>query len=268
MSCGIYYVLLKSISPHKETCVKWGRYHLSFPSRYDADEFYRTLQTLKRGGVPYFTSLSRHSPQFWGYDSADGHDSIKNVMLNGLVEEFRERLSGSFIHNFDNGTFSAIPDMVNGPDWLDGGYFYVRNRHQPSLYWWVHGQHVHASEKRRTKFRIQLCEKVPDINENLKSPVVLIRKDRVHVEVVPEAGMPTAVTGSRKYLGIPEPLSQGRVNCVMLSSAAYSWTFENLLCKHIGIRWRDETAQGGAGVSEDPLLVLTEEPGAEQWELC
>ncbi|KAK4248984.1 hypothetical protein C7999DRAFT_30515 [Corynascus novoguineensis] len=258
MSYGIYYVVLKLISPNKEASARWGRYHLSFPSRYDADEFYRTLQTLKRGDVPYFTNLSRHSPQFWGYDSVDGHNSIYNVLVQGLVDDFRERLSGSFIHNFDNGAFSAISNLVNGPDWLDGAYFYIRNRHQPSLYWWVQGQRGHASERRRTKFRIQLCEKVPGINEKLKSPVVLIRKDRVYVEVVPEAGMPTE---SRKYLGIVD-------NCVMLSSTAYPWIFENLLCKQIGVRWRGEKAQSGDDVSKDPFLMPIGEPGAEQWELC
>lgn len=187
------------------------------------------------------------------------------VQQRGLVEDFRERLSATWIHNLHEGYVSAMPNQVNGPDWLSGGYFYIRNRRQPSLYWWVHGQHVHASENRRTKFRIQLCEPVPDINN--QSPVVLVRKDKVQVEVVPETATLTYAMDSRKYLCIPDDLSQNTIACVMLSSTPYPWTFENLVCKQIGLRWRNGTQDSG-GISEDPLLVLAGEPGADEWELC
>lgn len=170
------------------------------------------------------------------------------------------------LHDLGGRQVSPIPNLVNGPDWLDGGYFYIRNRRQPSLYWWVHGMHVHASEKRRTKFRIQLCEPVHGINN--QSPVVLVRKDKVQVEVVPETATSTSVMDSRKYLRIPDDSSPNTTSCVMLSSAPYPWTFENLVCKQIGVRWRNETPQDSDGVGEDLLLVPTGEPGADEWELC
>ncbi|GAB1318332.1 hypothetical protein MFIFM68171_08542 [Madurella fahalii] len=265
MSYGVYYVYLKWISKDPTECACSGRYHLCFPSRYDADEFYRTMQTVKSNGKPYFTSLTRLSPQFWGYDSGDRKESLMNVQTKGLVKDFRERLSATWIHNLHEGYVSPLPNQVSGPDWLSGGYFYIRNRRQPSLYWWVHGQHVHASEKRRTKFRIELCEQVPDISNN--SPVVLVRKDKVQVEVVPETATPTYVIDSRQYLGIPINSSPNTTPYVILSSTPYHWIFEDLVCKKIGVRWRNEKQDSGS-FKEDPLLVLTGVPGADEWELC
>jgi len=62
---GIYYIHVKWAPADKTLAANWGRYLICFASRYDADEFYRAIQDVKRAGKLAFPDLVRSSPQFW-----------------------------------------------------------------------------------------------------------------------------------------------------------------------------------------------------------
>ena len=66
---GLYYVLLKWAPDAHSSSTMLTFNILCFSSRYDADEFYRELPTVRYSGTPLFSRLSRSSPQFWTHES-------------------------------------------------------------------------------------------------------------------------------------------------------------------------------------------------------
>ena len=68
---GLFYVYMKVIRLADSARADYGRYLLTFESRWAADELYRELKTLKNSaGVVRFSYLSRTNPQYWLYDTA------------------------------------------------------------------------------------------------------------------------------------------------------------------------------------------------------
>jgi len=61
---GIYNVFLKWAPKDKAQTAAWSRHHLTFASRYEADEFYRLIQTVENANLTIFAGLVRPSPQF------------------------------------------------------------------------------------------------------------------------------------------------------------------------------------------------------------
>ncbi|KAK0631482.1 hypothetical protein B0T14DRAFT_490031 [Immersiella caudata] len=203
---GIYNIFLKWAPTDKSQTAAWGRHHLTFANRYEADEFYRLMQTVRHANLPLFPGLTRASPQFWCHSGLLWH-SVHDVQALGLADDFRTTLSSVLINDGQVGgrTFDLIENAVTGPDWVSGGTFFVRNRRQTGLYWCVHGGWVHTSEEKRTKFRVEL-EEVPKGRKG--DEMVLVREDRVVVSVVGEAY--ERELGERKYLGV-EDFEGGRL---------------------------------------------------------
>ncbi|KAK4443181.1 hypothetical protein QBC34DRAFT_478348 [Podospora aff. communis PSN243] len=258
---GIYNVFLKWAPADKSQTAAWGRHHLTFANRYEADEFYRLLQTVRNANLPMFAGLTRASPQFWSHSGLLWH-SVHDVQALGLADDFRTTLSTVLINDGQVGgrTFDLIENAVTGPDWVSGGTFFVRNRRQRELYWCVHGGYVHTSEEKRTKFRVEL-EETP---EGQEGKMVLVRGDRVVVSVVQEAY--SVELGDRKYLGV-EDFDGGQVSRLALVSTPHVWTFGDLVLKKVGVRWED-VRDGSGNVESRPTLVPMSEGGEDEWELC
>ncbi|KAK3369599.1 hypothetical protein B0T24DRAFT_362462 [Lasiosphaeria ovina] len=258
---GLYYVFVKWVPGmgNKDWVVTQaatqGRHLLCFSSRYDADEFYREFQdTLPNRG------LTRASPQFWVQRSQRENEVVhfQQDLTHGV--QFCRVMSSFKLHDAYTDSAPILGQQVTGPDWLSGGCFFIRNRRQPNLYWGVHGTHVHASESYRTKFRINLVG-----NADSKGQV-LIRKDQVTVSVVAETVTSSQGTGQRKeYLGA----SGGRLK---VSDNPYKWTFEELVCNGIGVRWESDPAFPAGSISgaeqvQVPILWHMSDE-ADEWELC
>ncbi|KAK1757048.1 hypothetical protein QBC47DRAFT_412390 [Echria macrotheca] len=248
---GLYYVFVKYLPADKVQATNWGRLMLCFPSRYDADEFYRALQ-----GIPQIVGLVRSSAQFWGHSSR-GWDQIHLVQSLGLVEGFRNVISTVLLN-----------------DGLAGGRaFPLITNPVPSFYWFVHDDHIHTSEDRRTKFCVELA--VPTSG----AVQAMIRDDEVMVSVITETTTSAAVMkDGKKYLAVVE----GRL---LLSATRYLWTFRDLVCGRIGVRWEpdpmvvdsdddsvdeEETPfhSRRAQTAPRPLLVYMAGTGGDEWELC
>ncbi|KAK0635984.1 hypothetical protein B0T17DRAFT_517809 [Bombardia bombarda] len=265
---GVYYVYLKVHVKGQEG--NWARFQLCFPSRYDADEFYRTLQVAQLvNPSSYIEGLVRTSPQFWCYSNSNWHHLV-NIQRNGLVNEFRERIITTLLNDGDGGTrgFTIIPNPVTGPDWLDGGCFFIRNRRQPDQYWFVHNNHLHTSESRRDKFCITVSKPATirghPQQRQPEGPLVLIREDSVTVSVVLETTASTTVTRDNKYISI----ENGRdcTSVLVVNHIPYVWKFGELMCRSIGVRWEDERDAYGRELPMPLLKPMTY--GADEWELC
>ncbi|KAK3356813.1 hypothetical protein B0T25DRAFT_603399 [Lasiosphaeria hispida] len=262
---GIYYVHLKWAPKDGNHTAAWGRYHLCFPSRYIADEFYRAIQQVKNGNDLVFPELVRSSPQFWCH-SALTWDVPHTVQALGLVDEFRQVVSTSIINDGLGGgrSFSLILNPVTGPDWLSGGTFFIRNRRQPNLYWFLHREHVHVSDEGRTKFRVDMAK--PTRQQQDLKQLVLIREDEVYVSIVTETTTSFVVRDDKKrYLGLAPNSSAGSPRKVTPVIDAHPWTFGNLLCNSVGVIWEPEE---GDGEEMRPHLAHMTEGGADEWELC
>ncbi|KAK0657749.1 hypothetical protein B0T16DRAFT_386232 [Cercophora newfieldiana] len=258
---GIYNVFLKWAPADRSQTAAWGRHHLTFANRYEADEFYRLMQTVRNANLNMFAGLVRDSPQFWCHSGLLWH-SVHDVQALGLAEEFRQTLSTVLVNDGQVGgrTFELITNPVTGPDWFSGGTFFIRNRRQPQLYWCVHNSYVHTSTDRRTKFKVELEDPPKDTDAKM----VLIRSDRVIVTVVEEAH---GSLGERKYLGV-EDFNNGAVSRLALVSTPHVWTFGDLVLKRVGVRWED-VRDGSGNVTENrPTVVPMSEGGQDEWELC
>jgi len=151
------------------------------------------------------------------------------------------------------GNWPVLPNPVVGSDWVSGKTFFIRNRRQPGTYWWVHDTHIHTSEQRRTKFRIDLTGTAP-----CKDPVILVRKDSVRIAAIPETTTSAAVTRGVVYI------SKGRSESGRLEMAeeGHSWLLEELLITRVGVRWVSDR-QGHVR----PELTHMPNGGSDEWEL-
>ncbi|KKO96954.1 hypothetical protein THAR02_10942 [Trichoderma harzianum] len=254
---GLYYVLVKWAPVKHSNDAILTRNILHFSSRYDADEFYREIQVLQYNNAPYFTRLVRSSPQFWCYDSAQVQEAIHRLFLWNLVSKFKDVVSFA---NANQAQWNSSSNSVTGPDWVGGGSYFIRNRRQPNLYWWVHDTHIHTSEQRRTKFRIQ--QVIHSDSGSGCCPPVLIRKDKITVDVIPETVTSGAVAGGTQFVSIRNSNS----NCLTLTNKPHDWTFEELINKQVGVRWGNEIPEEKGQAR--PLLVFMPNGGGDEWELC
>ncbi|KAF8243847.1 hypothetical protein K440DRAFT_663834 [Wilcoxina mikolae CBS 423.85] len=152
-----------------------------------------------------------------------------------------------------------FPNPVTGPDWESGKTFFIRNRRQPNLYWYVHGTHIHTSTERRAKFRIE--KKTPGVRE----PQILIRDDKITIQVVAETVTSSAVKNTTYVLS---ENSEGRLQ---IGTAIQEWSFGDLLNKHVGVRWESENGCEEAeevGETAKPYLVHMLNGGGDEWELA
>ena len=227
---GLFYVFAKRVTGTVTAMgAGGGRWLLIFPSRYEADEYYRVLQELRNGNNPLFTMLRRASPQLWIWNGVvnAGPTVIGNnhEILNLQPAEARARFeilrdvtilaylpdaNGTPPSAWSRQQIPTLTNIVTGSDWNSGSTFYIRNRRQPDLYWWAHGTHLHASPEQRTKFRIEAVGRPTGVSES----EIIIRSDTVIIEVIPQqVGTQTV----RQYLSsrvAPGMRWVGVVSCV------------------------------------------------------
>jgi hypothetical protein len=259
---GIYHVYAKYSSGDQTRSAIYGRYLLTCNSRYDADELFRAMLDLRINGSPFFTKLTRQSPQFWSFDGLRAHDCIMAIQKEGLVRDFMDLVSAVYLSNGDQTVnWSTVPNQVTGPDWVSDGTYFIRNRRQPNLYWWVHDTHIHTSEQRRTKFRIR-----HEIPISTSQPSVLIRKDKVTVAAVTETVTSASVKeNGAKYVSIRK--IRGKSNCLVLATTPQTWVFGDLINGQVGVRWGNEIEEE-KDQSPKPLVVFAPDGGGDEWELC
>ncbi|KAK4169611.1 hypothetical protein QBC43DRAFT_351663 [Cladorrhinum sp. PSN259] len=254
---GLYYVFIKWLPSNTDSAARHGRYMLCFASRYDADEFYLELSKSH-----HITGLGRSSPQFW-YDTSEKWERIHEAQL-AMSRSFKQIVSSSLVNDGKDGGrgFPMVPNPVTGPDWLSGNCFFIRNRRQPSLYWTVHDDHIHAMKNERTKFRISLA------SSSSGAKRVMTRKDQVTVRVIAETTTSEFVRREGEhYVGI----NSGRLT---LSKSKFDWNFENLVCSGIGVRWEpepqvgDDASDNDSESGENEPILWSMEDGADEWELC
>ncbi|KAL7270026.1 hypothetical protein RUND412_007279 [Rhizina undulata] len=257
---GIFYVWLKFTQPEDDVAsATIGRHMLLLSSRYEADELFRAMQRLQLNGN-YFPLLVRKSPQFWCYNSPWGWGAIHYIQTQGrLPAQFKESLSSVVVSNMDAFNWATIQNSITGPDWVSGGHFFIRNRRQPNIYWWVHDTHIHASEQQRSKFRVTAL-KIQDV----RSPVILVRQDTITVEVIPETVTSDAVANGATYVAVQGSRS-GRLEVTGVKS---EWSFESLLCKDVGVRWEKEQCFVKSSLAAAPWLIHMPNGGGDEWELC
>jgi len=208
---------------------------------------------------PFFTALDRKSAQFWVYDSQDGDQAMLHLQQSGHLPGFQATLSTFLLNDGNGGCCPLISNPVIGPDWVSGQTFFIRNRRQPNTYWWVHDTHIHTSEQRRTKFRIQVNEPPP-----CKGPVILVRKDAVKVAAIPETTTSGAVKSGATYIASKYP-ENGRLE---LLKQPQLWTLEELLLTRVGVRWARDRMEDGQGASVRPELAYMPDGGSDEWELA
>lgn len=150
-----------------------------------------------------------------------------------------------------------ITNPVTGPDWVSGGDFFIRNRRQPNLYWNIHDTHIRTSVQRRTKFRIQKLKVKGE-----REPVIMIRKDTVTIQAIPETVTSAAVAAGSIYVSTEGP--GGRL---VLSPVETKWIFGELVNKNVGVRWEDEKNTLEESLATKPFLVQMLNGGGDEWEL-
>lgn len=153
--------------------------------------------------------------------------------------------------------WATIPRLISGPDWLSGGTYFIRNRRQPSTYWWVSQGYIRPSEQRRTKFKIKL-----ETESKESQPIVLTRKDKIVVTVVRETTVSPEVRAGSTCVSV----CRGNRLTLSTRGESYQWTFGDLVSGKVGVEWPDEYPGEDSWLGTFLALMLN--GGGEEWELC
>ena len=225
-----------------------GRHLLTFQSRWDADELFRSLQVLRTSaGASRFSTLKRVNSQFWCYDTIDGPPgwTIVNVQRENVLPEFNYKFMSVILADADSGRdWPVLANPTIGPDWVSGKTFYIRNRRQPSLYWYSENCLIVISTYRRTKFCIK--------DKSYDGERVLIRKDEVTIEPVGSLGTPIGM-----YV-----IKGGYGEVLTVGSTRQVWDFSDLF-DSVGVTWADETE-----FSPETQFATSLPKLGDEWELC
>ncbi|PUU78690.1 hypothetical protein B9Z19DRAFT_1083365 [Tuber borchii] len=246
---GIYYVYMKYTRETDIHRADNGRHLLTFQSRWDADELFRSLQALKTStGASRLSTLKRVSPQFWCYDAIDGEpwSNIINVQRENVLPEFNYKFMSVILAKAasDHCSWPVFANPTIGPDWVSGKTFYIRNRRQPSLYWYSADYLIFISTDRRTKFCIK--------DKSYDGERVLIRKDEVTIQPVGSFGTPIG-----KYV-----IKSGDGEVLTVGSTRQIWDFSDLF-DSVGVTWADETE-----FSPETQFATSLPKLEDEWELC
>lgn len=254
---GLYYVFMKWKRDNDTRSSISARILLTCESRYVADELFRDLQTVQRSDGRFrFTRLERKTPQFWVYDTIDDPGSVlADVLGTVLLPKFGSTVM-SVLLNDGGGRDWPIAPIVEGPDWVNGGSYFIRNKRQPNLYWYHFNGEIHVSERQKTKFRVIAVGK-----PELAKDAVLIGSDEVEIHPI-ETGSPNSMILYVSTGG--ENIS----NKLLVSGAQKSWKL-NKLRDSFGTTW--EQKGGSESIQElvtwcDPSNL--ENSNADHWELC
>lgn len=131
-----------------------------------------------------------------------------------------------------------IIPVVDGPDWVHNGAYFIRNRQRPDRHWHISGYNIVVSETKRSKFYIR---RVAFAQDGLKT---LIRSDRIQIHPAEK------IFDSHLTIG----MSQNRLYRTHMPG---EWQFGELL--------------GGfkeSGSAMERFVVSTAGDDGDDWELC
>ncbi|KAF8538733.1 hypothetical protein BDD12DRAFT_805899 [Trichophaea hybrida] len=271
---GLHYVFVKH---HRESDTHHStRYLLCFESRYAADEIFRTLQNIKDSSGSQVFKFKRASSQLWSYDiGSRGYLDI----FDHIPVEYHHRLHSTYLTKTFGGIDNTIiPNPVIGPDWVSGNEFFIRNRRQPNLYWYVHNDHrIHISEYRRTKFIIRGTEFGDEKKVFIRSDPITIEPVSFAEKVFPwkpfvlgDLASRSATPGNATPTTEGESSDEGRMfvtkelnSQLGISLSKEVWKFGDLF-SNFGVVW-----EGEGDISEKPKfsLAVYTESGGDEWEL-
>ena len=182
-----------------------------------------------------------------------------NFQIQNDLPRFKNNLGTILLpHANDKGNLPIIPNPVQGPDWISGGEFFIRNRRQPNIFWYIWDNHILTSESRRTKFSV----KISGTSDTEPDPMVMIRADKVSVRAILDTVSTDALTPHNAiYVSIAK---SGR-SYLEMSVEYKEWGFGELVNKAIGVRW-DHVK--GFPTCEAPILTYMPSGGGDEWELA
>ncbi|KAF8247303.1 hypothetical protein K440DRAFT_551430 [Wilcoxina mikolae CBS 423.85] len=249
---GIYYVYMKFDREDNTLRADYGRHLLHFESRWAADELFRALQDVKNTSGVAIWKLTRNTPQFWCYDTVNDGDpwwSINEFQRRNTVPEFNYRFGSTILNDAASGRdFPVLPNPAIGSDWVNGNAFFIRNRRQPELYWFVRSNKVYISNTQRSKFIVRGT----DFNKTDKK--VLIRKDKITIQAVAETVEDQDTTVSTY---VAPNVDTSRLD---VGNIKGDWTFADLF-ENVGAIWLDNS-----GVTYQRAKYMTND-GGDEWEL-
>ncbi|KAF8253335.1 hypothetical protein K440DRAFT_657311 [Wilcoxina mikolae CBS 423.85] len=267
---GLHYVFVKRL-PRNE------RYLLCFESRYTADELFRTLQNVKGSDGNHIFKFKRVSSQLWSYEA--GSASIAYPYIAQYIPaEYNYRYCSIYLTHETGVDSAVVPNPIIGPDWVSGNEFFIRNRRQPDLYWYVHNDHrIHISEYRRTKFLIRGTEFGDEKKVFIRSDPITIEPVSFAEKVFPwkpfvlgDLASRSATPGNATPAAEGESSDEGRMfvtkelnSQLGISPSKEVWKFGDLF-SNFGVVW-----EGEGDISEKPKfsLAVYTESGGDEWEL-
>lgn len=180
----------------------------------------------------------------WNYDSDEGWDVVISILRNPAFAHFARRIMSVLLPYAGGGADWPVIPIVEGPDWVSGKTYFIRNKRQPELYWYYSGGYIEVSRIQKSKFRIDEEGAIGGVEGG--EPIALIGSDIVEVSM---AGQ----TGKRSlYLGT-EPGS----NRLVVGDGGL-WSFSSFM-----------DGRFGSVVQGDQEFVTWEEDGnGDEWEFC
>jgi hypothetical protein len=140
-----------------------------------------------------------------------------------------------------------IIPLVEGPDWVTGNTFFIRNKRQPTSYWSTAKNRIVpkapypdliVSSSTRYKFRICMVD-------NKDEHTVLNRSDRITVSLLDREWVQTKL-----YVALAEN------NMLVLSTVKMEWKFGDFFSRF------------GTYYTNNQEYLLASEGFGDEWELC
>jgi hypothetical protein len=252
--------------PSHDQGVNWGRFLLTFESRWVADEYYITLCSLKTAnGAPRFQTLTRTAPQLWSFDSVQETGSGDSGYWWAPIFIWRDsrytgdlgRFANSVIHTYlSDGNHSQrnewpiLNDLAEGSDWVNGRAFFIRNKRHRTRYWYDGGDgFVQVSTSMHTKFRITRQSAGAQLVAG-GAQQILTRSDKVEV-------CPVGSVSQQSYIG------GSAAGKLALSTSKTTILFGDFL-SGLGSVWE---AAGSGSVKQFVTRAGLADEG-DEWELC
>lgn len=161
------------------------------------------------------------------------------MSTHGALAEFRQTVMPKVLGDIYDPTIPwPIIPIVPGPDWVNNGVYYIRDKRRPDRCWNFVDPYVYVSSTKMSKFKISTVESAEE-----GEPKVLIRSDLVRICPL------EARTGF--YLGIGEDGD----DLLKASLTAAAWIFGELLGGF--------TVEGRSGA-----IQWTWVHDGDDWELC
>lgn len=243
----IFYLYLNWFGSLDRKFANQELYLLTCESRYVADEFFRALKGLRSSGRKrWYMLLERKTPQLWCFTPIDDkrHYPFAAALARSDLLKFRPTVMWQLLSNGESLSphYPPIIPPLDGPDWVNNGTYFIRNKRQPKLYWYHVGSYIRVSDTRKTKFRIR------DVDLDGDDESVLVRSDVVEISLLDN--------GTNEMF-----LVKSKSGRLMISLDPRQWGFHRFL-DGFGTMWKNE------GDVEFEYVIATDADEADEWELC